>query len=434
VKRRTVKRRTVKQRTAKQKTAKQKTAKQKILTALLIGTALAVAVSAGAAASSANFGEPGCNGGSGGSGSGGCCGTEGGSGDDCTSYTSPYPQIPNRLYGVAGTSASDVWAAGIGSPGRSLIMHWNGSSWTTSFTDPVGYFQGMAAVTASNAWAVGATAWFGETHTLAEHWNGTSWTQTATPTPGSGVLNAVAATSASNAWAVGVIGPGDGTTATATEPLIEHWNGTSWAEQTFADPTGGGQFAAVAARSADDAWAVGWVGGTTSVVGATTLIDHWDGSSWTRVPSPNPSGSGSELKGVVAISASDAWAVGLTQTSDNRWVSLTMHWDGSDWNIVSSPNPDGDAVLGGVSAASASDVWAVGVINASPTTCGPHCLTLAMHWDGSSWTVVPTPNPPSGYLNALLGVAVIAGDDVWAVGSTDFGKTLFSHWDGSSWR
>ena len=117
------------------------------------------------------------------------------------------------------------------------------------------------------------------------------------------------------------------------------------------------------------------------------------------------------LKGVFAISASDAWAVGLTQTSDNRWVSLTMHWDGSHWNIVSSPSPDGDAPLSGVSAASASDVWAVGTVNASPTGCGPHCLTLAMHWDGSSWTVVPTPNPSSGYLNALLGVAVIAGDE-----------------------
>ena len=148
--------------------------KQRTLTALLIGTALAVAVSAGAAASSANFSESGCDSGSG----------PGGSGVDCTSYTSPYPQIPNRLYGVAGTSASDVWAAGIGSPGQSLIMHWSGSSWTTSFTDPVGYFQGVAAVTASNAWAVGATAWFGETHTLAEHWNGTSWTQDRHANPG----------------------------------------------------------------------------------------------------------------------------------------------------------------------------------------------------------------------------------------------------------
>jgi hypothetical protein len=342
--------------------------------------------------------------------------------------------IPNRLYGVAGTSASDVWAAGIGQD-TSLIMHWDGSSCTTSFTEPVGYFHAVAAVTASDAWAVGGTQWFGESHTLAEHWDGTSWTRVATPTPGSGVFKGVAATSASNAWAVGVIGPGDGTRAQSTEPLIERWNGSTWTEQTFADPLDGGQFAAVAATSADDAWAVGWTGGTTSVSGQT-LINHWDGSSWTRVPSPNPAGSGNLLDGVTAISAHDAWAVGLTQTGGGGdWVSLIMHWDGSTWKVVPSPSPTGTAPLVAVSAASANDVWAVGYTNG----CGngsQNCTTVAMHWDGSTWTVVPTPNPASYYLNALLGVAVIAGDghDVWAVGTNDYQKTLFTHWDGSNWR
>lgn len=341
--------------------------------------------------------------------------------------------ISNRLYGVSGTSASDVWAAGL-ETGQSLIMHWNGSSWAKSLTRPFEYFHGMSARTASDAWAVGGTNWFGESHTVAEHWNGSSWTRIATPTPGSGVFKGVTATSASNAWAVGVIGPGDGTTATATEPLIERWDGSSWTEQTFADPADGGQFLAVAATSADDAWAVGYTGGTTEVPGQTTLIDHWDGSSWTRVPSPDPGGSGSQLEGVTALTANDAWAVGLTQTSGGRWISLIMHWDGSHWNVVPSPSPDGDAGLSAVAAASANDIWAVGTINPSPTGCGPHCATLAMHWDGSAWTVVPTPNPPSSYLNALLGVAVIADDDVWAVGTNDYQTTLFTHWDGSDWR
>jgi hypothetical protein len=339
--------------------------------------------------------------------------------------------IPNRLYGVAGTSASDVWAAGIGQ-GTSLIMHWDGSSWTSSFTEPVGYFHGVSALTPRDAWAVGGTAWFDESHTLAEHWDGTSWTRVATPTPGSGVLDGVTATSASNAWAVGVIGPGDGTPAKAIEPLIERWNGSTWTEQTFADPLDGGRFAAVAATSAADAWAVGNTGGTSNVTGQITLIDHWDGSSWTRVPSPNAAGSGNYLEGVTAISANDAWAVGFTQTGSD-WVSLIMHWDGHTWTIV--PSPSGDASLSAVSAASANDIWAVGTINASPTGCGPqHCTTVAMHWNGSTWTVIPTPNPSSTYLNALLGVAVIGGDDVWAVGSNDFQDTLITHWNGSYWR
>jgi len=394
----------------------------------VIPAGLAVATFAGAAAaSSANLGWYGC-------------GSGVGSGVPCPPPSSPPPSpppspylsVPDRLYGVAGTSADDVWAVGL-EPSSSLIMHWDGSSWATSFTEPVGFFRAVSAVTASDAWAVGGTGWFDESHTLAEHWDGSSWTQASTPTPGSGVFNGVAATSAEDVWAVGLIGPGPGNSAHSTEPLIEHWNGSAWSEQTFADPSDGGQFWAAAATSADDAWAVGWTGDSAEGGGQTTMIYHWNGSSWTRVSSPDAAGSVNVLYGVTAISADDAWAVGFTKTADGDEKTLTMHWDGSTWTIVPSPSPGGDAGLQGVSAASASDIWAVGVAN--PTSCS-HCETLAMHWDGSTWTVVPTPNPSSTYLNILLGVAVINGDgsDVWAVGTTDYASTLITHWDGSSWR
>ncbi len=402
--------------------------KRTLLAALLIPAALAVAVFAGAAASSAAFSDS-C-----GSGSDGCCGTDGGSGTGCTTGTSPYLSVPDRLYGVAGASADDVWAVGL-EPGSSLIMHWDGSSWATSFTEPVGFFRAVSAPATDDAWAVGGTNWFDGSQTLAMHWDGTSWTHVTTPTPGSGVFQGVTATSASNAWAVGVIGPGPGTTAAATEPLIERWDGSSWAEQTFADPTDGGQFWAVAATSADDAWAVGWTGGSGEGTGQTTLIDHWDGTSWTRVSSPNADGSANALYGVTAISADDAWAVGYTLASDGKPRSLTMHWNGSTWSVVSSPSPAGDSGLQGVSAASADDIWAVGQTD----TCGHgggNCTTVIMHWDGSAWTVVSSPDPSSGYLNSLLGVAVISGDsdDVWAVGTTDYASTLITHWDGTGWR
>ena len=131
--------------------------------------------------------------------------------------------------------------------------------------------------------------------------------------------------------------------------------------------------------------------------GQATLIYHWDGSTWTRVPSPDPDGSFNYLYGVTAISTNDAWAVGVTETTDGHSASLTMHWDGSNWTVVSSPDPTGDAGLQEVSAASTNDVWAVGT--KSTCTGGGHCETLAMHWDGSSWTVIPTPYSPSGYLN-----------------------------------
>jgi uncharacterized membrane protein len=64
-----------------------------------------------------------------------------------------------------------------------------------------GTLFGVAATSASNAWSVGQ-ALTGKSIIL--HWDGTSWKQVPSPTPrGGGAYYAVAATSASNAWAVG---------------------------------------------------------------------------------------------------------------------------------------------------------------------------------------------------------------------------------------
>jgi hypothetical protein len=61
---------------------------------------------------------------------------------------------------------------------------------------------------------------------------------------------------------------------------------------------------AVAATSVRNAWAVGG--------GFRTVILHWNGTAWKRVPSPSLTGS---LSSVAAISSGDAWAVGDASSS-----------------------------------------------------------------------------------------------------------------------
>src|SRR6266581_3390102 len=57
-----------------------------------------------------------------------------------------------------------------------------------------------------------------------------------------------------------------------------------------------------------------------------TLTEHWDGGTWTVVPSPAP-GTVSLLRSVRGTSPSDVWAVG--EYSDGTMnKTLTMHWDG----------------------------------------------------------------------------------------------------------
>src|SRR5207253_7101542 len=100
------------------------------------------------------------------------------------------------------------------------------------------------------------------------------------------------------------------------------------------------------AVSATDVWAVGFYGPFS---GPThTLVEHWDGTSWSVVPSPDPSASGSILYGITAVSANDVWAVGdYPYGSAGGHVTLTEHWDGSSWSVVPSPGCCPDNILSG---------------------------------------------------------------------------------------
>ena len=147
------------------------------------------------------------------------------------------------------------------------------------------------------------------TRTLAEHWNGTAWARVPALSPGgsaSPTLTGVAATSGSNAWSVGVYNTGLGTPVLA---LAEHWNGTTWALAPIQNPgTGSPVFnyvMSVAATSASNAWAVGMH--STSQEGTLTLIEHWNGTRWTQVPSPSP-----------AAPPGSSWLLSVTATSASR--------------------------------------------------------------------------------------------------------------------
>jgi hypothetical protein len=135
------------------------------------------------------------------------------------------------------------------------------------------------------------------------------------------------------------------------------------------------------------------------------------------------------LYSAAAVSANDAWAAGLGADS-----SLIVHWNGQQWTLVTGSTPGGDASLLSVTASWTNNIWAVGITN--PTRCGnvgPQCQTLIEHWNGVRWKVIPSPNPPSAYLNVLWGISAISRTDIWAVGTTDYGSTLIVHWNGTSW-
>jgi hypothetical protein len=154
---------------------------------------------------------------------------------------------------------------------------------------------------------------------------------------------------------------------------------------------------------------------TTSDSTQRTLIESWNGSVWSIVPSPNTSPTDSDgLLGVSCSGPAACFAVG--NSNPGRFLDRTLieSWNGSSWSIVASPDtsPSQLNALSGVSCSSASACTAVGFSFAVPDR------TLIESWDGSVWSIVPSPNTSSTQGDGLSGVSCRGPTACTAVGSS----------------
>ena len=329
------------------------------------------------------------------------------------------------LLSASADPAGDAMAAGFRSISstseRPIVEQWNGTQWLPVTTPAQGddsLFSGITRSSLSSAVAVGwwAPAGTDPSRAFAEVWNGTSWTISNPITLMSGstflptLLEGAASTDPSNVWAAGV----SVNAANVEVPLIEHFSGTTWSVSNNAPVGDGGELVNVATDATNDAWAVGLeiTGGGS---GQVPLVMHWNGSVWQQVGTPNP-GTFSGLTGVEASSATNAWAVG---TSFNGSISapIAMHWDGTQWLTVAVPNPAvNGATLQSVSAVGPNDVWAFGLQYTDPMG---DSVPLIEHWDGTTWSVAQSApgTPPPGDSGSLFG-STVASSHVLTVGYT----------------
>ena len=315
-----------------------------------------------------------------------------------TIVASPKSSTPTSyLYGISGTSASDVWAVGYHANAtdedwRTMIRHWNGTAWSAvaSPNGPHGGFlYAVAALSPRNAWAVGEGP-------LIEHWNGIRWSVVASPQVTNDQrdparLTGIAAISPTNIWAVG------NSFRAGNLTLIEHWNGQKWS--VVPGPGSGAlQLTSIAALPAGAMWAVGVRGRALD----RAASEHWNGSRWARTTAP-----GGGLSAVTALSPSDIWAAG---------GNTIEHWNGATWNLVAGPSPGTQfSGLTGIAALSSTDVWAVGLAGNLVPHDGYAEHPLIEHWNGAAWSIVSSPDTGSPD-SQLLGVTAIAPRTIWAVG------------------
>jgi hypothetical protein len=154
-------------------------------------------------------------------------------------------------------------------------------------------------------------------------------------------------------------------------------------------------------------WAVGtaYIGGEPA-----PLTMHWNGTKWSIVPSPNLGES--YIRGGWATSPSDAWIVGEWDGPPPTYTphQLVYHWNGSSWTSVASPS-NNYYELDGVAARSTTDAWIAGV----DSSVYPNRKTLLEHWNGTSWSRVSSPNASTGSSD-LYAIAMGPTGDTWAVG------------------
>ncbi len=241
-------------------------------------------------------------------------------------------------------------------------------------------------------------------------------------------LYSVTCVSASDCWAVGEYQ----NVHYGHQTLIEHWDGTAWS--IIASPNVVTEYNilySVICVSASNCWAVGEYH-TLSFV-QKTLVEHWDGLSWSVVASPNLNDEESNaLMSVTCTSASDCWAVGFFD-ENGAPKTLTEHWNGASWSIVASPSPTETSSLDGVACLSPSNCWGVGYYHVDDGGFGED-RTLVEHWDGASWSVVGSPNV--GMYSYLHAVRCISVSECWSVGefnNNGYAQTLIERWNGSSW-
>jgi hypothetical protein len=282
---------------------------------------------------------------------------------------------------------------------------------------------GIAAVSANDIWSVGSVnvgPYTESLRTLTEFWDGSSWRIVASPNPATNTgdydaLRGVAALSPSNVWAVGYSGC---VSCYGDQSLIEHWNGTSWSIVSNPNADTSQDLYGIAAVSANDIWAVGKYGFTP--YGA--LIEHWNGAQWSTVANPGTQA----LYGVTALASDNVWAVGDSEI---------LHWDGTTWSIVPGPQSTsyGGSYLRAGAAGSASDIWTAGyaeIASGEGYTYAP----VIEHRDGSSWTVSYSAVPafPNNDTLTLAGVTALSSTSVWAVGGYA-GSSFVEQWNGTQW-
>jgi hypothetical protein len=341
------------------------------------------------------------------------------------------------------------------SDGREMTYKTAVPTWTVESTGRPGSgtgiasFRGVACPALTECVAVGSYNESVEGGTnpalFAQYWNGSEWTRQSPPDPvktANGAWSQLEGVSCSSATACTAVG--SYLKESSVYPLVERWNGTEWAIQTT--PSTGTKTASLGAVSCSSASACMAVG--SEIVGsepAVTLAEQWNGVEWKIVSTANPEGATEKtLTGVSCTAATACTAVGRYKNSAGAERTLSESWNGTKWTLQTTLNPEESkrqSRLESVSCATASACTAVGFddIWHPKEGEGNESKTLAERWNGSEWAIQSMPNREGAYASGLMGVSCMSSTACTAVGYSTVAyrhrfNTLAESWNGTEWK
>ena len=314
---------------------------------------------------------------------------------------------------VPGTSTA--WAVGYSydsnlAANRTMTQRFNGTSWSivpSVNASSTGYSQlnRVDATSTSNVWAIGS---------LVERYNGTNWV--AMSSPAGVALRGLDVVSPSEVWVAGYSG---------SAATIAQWKNGTWTTRYTQASTGRHLtvFEAIAVDGSGQVWAVGWDRDYDAPGRpVSSLVVHFNGTSWTREATPNPANRNT-LMDVVALANGEVFAVGVAQDTSGGGItprSLMLRRTGGTWSSLTVPKGETgsqDQLLS-VAAVSSTSVWSVGYYS-SPSS-GLY-EPLLVHWttNGGAGTLAVSHPSPALTVSALAsGVSATSAGNLWAAGYT----------------
>ena len=271
----------------------------------------------------------------------------------------------------------------------------------------------IAAVGDGTAWAIGSQSG-DETSGLILHYDGAQWNEVAVPPEAEGIaLGAAGNTPEGDVW---LVGTRPYSVYEAEVFYLRARNGIIDRVDSFLN--GGGPLH-ISASAADDVWGVS--GGIWPVDGGG-YVQHFDGTGWSTTQLPAEFIYRNQPQAIYAAGPDDVWVAGYGGDGRAEYMGYVQHWDGSSWERIPTPL-DGQNLTYflSIDGNSTNDIWIVGHIN--------HAEDLLLHWDGASWTqhAGSIPSEP-------LACAVVPGQgNAWATPYSLNPGSSFFYWDGVDW-